>query len=276
MIFDPRLNAHAVDASGKWTGSVVKILDVNAVQAKWGKPALQPGDPYYRISLVQFLDENEAAGDTNIHVSMWKGGLPVLPARVWFAYPTAKMGAASWDGAFDNGANHGEGEVYTYATGQGSIGMGGNHGFNPAPGSTDPGCYLVTAFGLPSECAYGFDLPANRHVAYVVAFEEAVYGDVVVPDPVPVPDPDPVPTPTPVPAVGGLLSVLISLLGNSTLLTTSSGQITILIVLAIIVMAYFKIIPADVAVPALVGAGGVYTAASKYENVGVANAVAKK
>lgn len=208
IIIDPRLSRHAVDAAGKWTGSVVKVLDVNAVQSKWGKPALAAGAPYYRISLLQFLDENEAAGDTNIHVSVWANGMSVMPARVWHAWPTAKMTAPSWDGAFDNGS-HGEGQVFTYASGQGSIGQGGNHGFNPAPGSTEPGCYLVSAFGLPSECAYGFDLPANRHVAYVVAFEQAVYGQV---------DPDPTPDPTPTPSgcaeMLGLLGKLLTQLGT--------------------------------------------------------------
>ena len=194
MDFDPRLNAHAVDASGKWTGSVVKIMDVNAVQAKWGQPALKSGDHYYQIASVQFLDENEAAGDTNIHVSVWKDNMAVMPAKVWHAWPTSDMGAANWNGAFDCGS-HGEGLVFTYANGQGSIGQGGNHGFNPKPGSSDPGCYLVAGFGLPSECAYGFDLPANRHVAYVIAFTEAVYG-AVVPDPDPDPDPTPVPDPS--------------------------------------------------------------------------------
>jgi hypothetical protein len=137
-------------------------------------------------------------------VSVWKDNVPVMPARVWHAWPTSKIGAASWDGAFDNGS-HGEGQVFTYATGQGDIGQGGSHGFNPAPGSTDPGCYLVAGFGLPSECAYGFDLPANRHVAYVIAFRQAVYGETP-------PPPDPTPTPTGSGCLVGALEALVKAL----------------------------------------------------------------
>jgi hypothetical protein len=198
VVIDPRLSAHAVNSAGKWTGSVVKVLPVETFQARWGALALKAGDLYYQISRLWFLDEDEAEGKTIISVYLEdQNGDAMTPGKVWWAYPSERLVQSSWAGKFDNGAG-GNGEVFTYINGNGELGMGGGHGFNPSPGTAEAGCYVLSAFGYPSEVAYGFDLPANRHVSYIAKFRLAVYGE-VTPEPTPTPTPEPTPTPTPEP-----------------------------------------------------------------------------
>jgi len=203
-MIDPRLSAYA-EQNGKVVGVKMEIMEAQTFISKWNEFRLKSGDPYFKLVNAQFLDENEAQGNTGIHISVQDENGSLMPGQVWHAYPTTRMSAANWVGAFDNGGQ-GAGDVFSYPSGQGEIAQGPG---NFAPESPDDiGPYLVAVYTDPgcgsiaSECAYGFGLPHNRHVAYALTFRICPWGG-AAPDPGPDPDPDPVPVPVPpVPAPG--------------------------------------------------------------------------
>jgi len=202
-MIDPRLSEYTVGQDGKVTGVRMEVMDAQAFISKWNEFALKAGDPYFKLVHAQFLDENQAQGNTGIHIAIQDENGGSMPGQVWHGYPITRMGNSNWVGAFDNGGQ-GAGDVFSYPSGQGEISQGEG---NFAPESPDDlGPYLVAVYTDPgcgsiaSECAYGFGLPHNRHVAYALTFRICPWGD-AAPDPGPDPDPDPDPDPIPVPPV---------------------------------------------------------------------------
>ncbi len=219
-MIDPRLDAYT-EQDGKVVGVKMEIMDTQTFISKWNDFKLKPGDAYFKLVHAQFLDENEAQGNTGIHISVQDENGGLMPAQVWYAYPTTRMSAPSWVGAFDNG-DQGAGDVFSYPSGQGEIAQGSG---NFAPDSPDDiGPYLVAVYTDPgsgsiaSECAYGFGLPHNHHVAYALTFriERWQQGtpEPTPPDPIP---PDPVPPVPILPVQGGACTGSYAILSASIL-----------------------------------------------------------
>lgn len=192
-MIDPRLSGYA-EADGKVVGCKMEIMDAPTYISKWNSFQLKAGDAYFKLVHAQFLDETEARGGVGIHVNVQDETGGLMPATVWHAWPTARIGRENWVGAFDCG-HQGAGITFAYPSGQGEIAQGPND-FEPDADTVGP--YLVAVFTDPgcgsiaSECAYGFGLPFNRHVAFSLTFRISRWG-VAEPDPDPVPVPDPPP-----------------------------------------------------------------------------------
>jgi len=192
-MIDPRLSGYA-EQDGKVTGAKMVLMGAQEFISKWNQFQLKAGDPYFKLVHAQFLNQAEAKGDVNIYVTVQDERGGVMPATIWHAWPTNKVGNANWVGAFDCGAG-GAGITFVYPTGQGEIAQGPNN-FKPSTNTVGP--YLVAVFTDPgcgsiaSECAYGFGLPFNRHVAYGLTFRICRWG---AGEPEPPPGPGPVPPP---------------------------------------------------------------------------------
>ena len=215
--FDPavlneNLRRHAQDASGKITGSVARIIAADVAEKHWGNHnPINAGDKYWRVKYAQLVPEAESENRININVSFLdENGAPYPAAKCWFAYPTERLYGDNWVGAFDNGAG-GNGDAFTYPTGQGQIAQGKN-GFSPAMGSEELGGYIIGGLGYHSEVIAGFGLTGNRHIEYIVIFELATWGD----DTGGGTDPTPTPPPTEPPAQNtGWFCKLLKALGDA-------------------------------------------------------------
>lgn len=184
-MWDSDLNAYT-EANGKVTGVKCLVEPHDTIRTKFGNPALPVGGWYWKCTSGVFFNEDEAAGRHEITVSMVDDNGAPYPGSVWFAYPSDRMGQASWAGAFDNGAAN-SGDVFAYPTGQGSIAMGANN-FDPNSGKIGPyivGVYSPAETGgiVASELVFGMGMPYNRHVSFAFVFQRTKLG--ATPEPTP-------------------------------------------------------------------------------------------
>jgi hypothetical protein len=124
---------------------------------------LNPGDKYWRLTGAEFLpagnEEGQAGGRHHIYYRVKdENGNNIVGAGIAMGWPDGQSNDATKP---DEG---GLGNQPMYAS------------FAPERGEKGPYSAWVTANGLPSDKVNGLGLPLNQHVAYVLTYELATWG----------------------------------------------------------------------------------------------------
>lgn len=151
---DPATDAFAMK-DGLVTGCRVDVRKAEDVGH-----TLTKGQRVYRVVNVTFINEEQARGDTRIQAQVMDVNGNVAQAKIVNAWPQQK--APNWDDSAYDWASPAHWAEFAQG--------GGN--YDPSKHGPIGPYVLYVDMGAPSDWCVGFGLPGNRHVGYLVMFQE--------------------------------------------------------------------------------------------------------